>query len=140
MGPEFFRDLDLPTFQKIVEKSNSAIKPLLLDQKKISGVGNIYSNDGLNLAKIDPQRKASSLNPDEIKRLYESLETVLKRGLQYGGASELSYVNALGQEGSYQKHFLVYGRAGKECFNCKGEIKKIMLGGRGTYFCPQCQK
>ncbi len=140
LGPEFFRDLTLELFEKIIKKSNTSIKPLLIDQKKISGVGNIYSNDALSLAKIDPRRKASSLTSDEIKCLYESLETVLKRGLQYGGASELSYINALGGEGSYQKHFLVYGRQGQKCFNCGGTIEKIQLGGRGTYFCKLCQK
>lgn len=140
LGPELFKDLDEEKFIAILKGSKSPIKPLLMDQKKISGIGNIYANDGLNLARINPQRKANSLTSEEAKRLYKSLETVLKRGLKYGGASELSYVNALGEEGSYQKHFLAYSRDGQKCFNCGGTIKKIQLGGRGTYFCPNCQR
>lgn len=139
LGPEFFKDLNLEKFTEIVSGSKVSIKPLLLEQKKMSGVGNIYANDGLFLAKIDPRRKANTLNLDEIKRLYESLETVLKRGLKYGGASELSFVNALGEEGHYQDHMLVYGKKGEKCPNCGTAIEKISLGGRGTYFCPACQ-
>ncbi len=140
LGPEFFKDLTIEKFSKILSKSKIAIKPLLMDQKKMSGLGNIYANDGLNLAKIDPRRSASSLNKNEVQTLFHALEKVLKNGLKYGGASELSYVNALGQEGSYQNHFLVYGREGKPCKNCGTILKKIKLAGRGTYFCPKCQR
>lgn len=140
LGPEFLKDLSLKKFTDIVKKSTVAIKPLIMDQKKIAGLGNIYANDGLNLAMIDSRRKASSLTQEEIEDLFQALETVLKKGIIYGGASELSFVNVLGGEGKYQEHFLVYGRKGKPCFNCGGIIEKIKLGGRGTYFCPKCQK
>ena len=127
-------------FAEIVKKTKGPIKPLLLDQKKIAGIGNIYANDGLYDAKIDPRRKANTLSSEEIDRLYTSLIKVLQKGLEAGGASELSYVNALGQEGNYQKHFLVYAQDGKPCQRDGTIIEKIMLGGRGTYFCPKCQK
>lgn len=148
LGPEFplknstqtQNVLTFDDFQNIVKNSKTVIKPLLLDQKKISGLGNIYINDGLFLAKIDPRRKANTLTQEEIKTLFESLETVLGKGLTYGGASELSFVNALGEEGHYQDHMLVYGKAGSPCPTCGKPIDKIMLGGRGTYFCPNCQK
>lgn len=140
LGPEFFKDLTCAKFRKIVLKSNLAIKALLLDQKKMSGVGNIYANDGLFDAKIDPRRKAKKLSNEEIKKLYNSILKVLKIGLKNGGASELNYVNALGQEGKYQHHFLVYGREKESCKVCGSEIQKIKLGGRGTYFCSICQK
>lgn len=140
LGPEFFKDLNLEKFMKIVSSSKTSIKPLLMDQKKIGGVGNIYANDALNVAKIDPRRKASSLSKDEKIRLFHAVEKVLKKGLEAGGASELSYVNVLGQEGGYQNHFVAYGREGKPCKNCKTLLKKIKLGGRGTYFCDKCQK
>jgi formamidopyrimidine-DNA glycosylase len=140
LGPEFFKDLTLEKFEEIITSSKSAIKPLVMDQKKMAGLGNIYTNDGFNLAKIDPSRKANTLSKVEIKRLFEAFETVLKKGLEVGGASELSYVNALGEEGGYQHHFRVYGRTGKECENCGGKIKYIKLGGRGTFYCPDCQK
>lgn len=144
LGPELpvlkSGELTLDRFKEIVSRSKTTIKPLLMDQKKIGGIGNIYANDGLFLAKIDPRRKANSLNDKEIKKLYDSLLEVLKKGLKYGGASELSYVNALGGEGKYQEHFLVYGQDGEPCPNKNGIIRKIKLGGRGTYFCPACQR
>lgn len=139
LGPEPFKDLTLEKFKEIVSKSNLASKVLLMDQKKIAGIGNIYANDALFEARIDPKRKAKKLSSGEIKKLYDSILKVLKKGLESGGASELSFVNALGEEGSYQNHFLVYGREGKKCKRCGSEIKKIKLGGRGTYFCPKCQ-
>ncbi len=111
-----------------------------MDQKKIGGIGNIYANDALFAAKILPTRPASSLSSEEITRLFHAIERVLRKGLQEGGASELTYVNALGEMGNYQKHFLVYGREDEPCRVCKTPIKKITLGGRGTYYCPKCQK
>lgn len=132
--------LTLNKFKEIISKSNIAIKPLIMDQTKIGGIGNIYANDGLFDARIDPRRKAKSLKLEEIKKLYGSILKVLKKGLENGGASELNYVNALGQEGKYQHHFLAYGRDGEKCVRCGSKMKKITLGGRGTYFCEKCQK
>lgn len=140
LGPEFLKDLSLQQFQEIVQKSKIAIKPLLLEQKKMSGVGNIYANDALFLARIDPRKKANELSAKESEALFHAIATVLHKGLATGGASELSFVNALGQEGSYQKHFLIYGKEGKPCTICGSRIEKIMLGGRGTYLCGTCQK
>lgn len=149
LGPEFSVDaiendsgqakMTKDAFAEIVKKTKGPIKPLLLDQKKMSGLGNIYANDGLYDARIDPRRSAKQLTDEEIERLYYSLEKVLKKGIETGGASELSYVNALGQEGEYQKHFLVYAQDGKACKRDGTIIEKIMLGSRGTYFCPTCQ-
>lgn len=132
--------LTLELFKQILYKSNVAIKPFLIDQKKISGIGNIYANDALFEARIDPRRKAKDLSESEIKKLYDAILKVLKDGLKYGGATEINFVNVLGQEGGYQNHFLVYGREGESCKVCKSSIKKIKLGGRGTYFCSKCQK
>ena len=140
LGPEPFKDLTLEIFQKIVSSSNIPVKPLIMDQKKIGGIGNIYANDALFDAGVDPKRKAKSLSETEIKKLYKSILKVLRLGLKSEGASELSFVNAKGEEGEYQDHTLVYGRKGKECRRCGGEIKKIYFAGRGTYYCPNCQK
>jgi len=139
MGPEPFSGLTQEKFEEIIRSSKTVIKPLLMDQKKIGGVGNIYANEALFLAGINPKRKAESLSDEEIRRLYKAILEVLKKGLSYRGATEINFVNALGQEGSYQKHFLVYGREGEPCRKCGGKIQKIFLGGRGTYFCPKCQ-
>lgn len=138
-GAEPMDDLTLEKFVQVVSSSSRPIKVLLMDQKKISGVGNIYACDALNLAKIDPKRPSSSLSPSEEKILYEAVLKVLKAGIKYRGASDQFYLDALGERGSYQDHFLVYGRAGKECFNCKAKITKIKLAGRGTYYCSACQ-
>ncbi len=140
LGPEPFKDLTFEYFEKALKSSGTAVKSLLMDQKKIGGVGNIYANDSLNLAKIDPRRKASSLKGVETKKIYNAIFEVLKNGLKYKGATELNFVNAEGQPGGYQNHFLAYGRDGEKCYNCGGIIKKIRVGGRGTYFCPKCQK
>lgn len=140
LGPEPFRELTLNRFSKILTGKKTAIKALLMDQKKIGGVGNIYANDALSLAGIDPRRPAGSLSLSEQSKLYDAILEVLRRGLKYGGATEMNFVNALGQPGGYQEHFLVYGREGRQCRKCGGTIKKIRLGGRGTYFCPKCQK
>jgi len=140
MGPEPFKDLTLERFKEIVSRSNMAIKVLLMDQKKIGGIGNIYTNDALFDSQIAPMRKAKDLKPEEVKKLYSSILKVLQKGLEYGGSSDENFVNALGQEGNYQKHTVVYGREGEKCRVCGSEIQKIKLGGRGTYFCPSCQK
>ena len=132
--------LTLKLFKDIILSSNLAIKPLLMDQKRIGGIGNIYANDALFEAKIDPRRKGKTLSEEEIKSLYDAIFDVIKKSLQYGGSSDENFVNALGQEGNYQNHTLVYGREGEHCKVCKNPIKKIKLGGRGTYFCLVCQR
>jgi formamidopyrimidine-DNA glycosylase len=133
--------LTFQQFENLVHSSNLSIKVLLMDQKKIGGIGNIYANDALFVARIDPRRRAKTLTDEEIKKLFDAIHQVLNKGLESGGASELSYVNVLGQDGGYQKHFLVYGRENEPCKNgCGGIIKKFMLSGRGTYMCEKCQK
>lgn len=128
-------------FQNLLSKSKRNIKVLLMDQSKIGGIGNIYANDALWLAKINPKRSSNLLTNQESKLLYDAIHTVLKAGLKYGGASELAFVTPDGQEGEYQNHTLVYGHTGEICKSCKStKIEKIFLGGRGTYFCPECQK
>lgn len=146
LGPEPFKDLTLEKLGEIIRNKSVKIKILLMDQKKIGGVGNIYANDALFLAGIDPRRPAKSLSVAETKKLYQSIIEVLKRGLKYGGSSENTYVNALGEKGNYQDHSLVYGKAakhakaGKICKVCGGKITFARLGGRGTFFCEKCQK
>lgn len=141
LGPEPLDGLTLEKFRNILSSTKRAVKIVIMDQSKMGGVGNIYANDALFLAKIDPRKQADKLNQKEAGNLYEAIEEVLKRGLKYEGASELAYVTPAGKEGGYQNHALVYGREGEQCKkDCGGKIKKIKLGGRGTYFCPNCQK
>lgn len=140
-GPEPLENYKFTDFQKTLSSTRRPIKVLLLDQKKISGIGNIYDSDALNLAGIDPRRPANSLTTIEAKKLFTAIKQVLKAGIKYRGASDNFYLDALGQKGAYQDHFLVYARAGQSCLQCKtGKVKRITLGGRGTFFCPHCQK
>ena len=141
LGPEPFNGLTLAKFKEIVGSTSRAIKVLLMDQSKIGGIGNIYANDALWLAKIYPKKESKSLSDEEIKKLYKAILEVLKEGLKRGGASELAFVTPDGKEGNYQKHFLAYGRKDEPCERChKAKFKKINLGGRGTFYCPYCQQ
>lgn len=133
-------DFTLEFFSEILRKSKKPIKLNLLDQEKIGGLGNIYVNDALFLAGIRPERKSDSLSKTEVKKLHDAVIKVIKLGIKYGGASASNYVNVSGLGGTYQDHFLVYKREGKECLKCGTKIQKIKLGGRGTFFCPNCQK
>lgn len=139
LGPEPLKDLTLEKFSKILSATKAPIKPLLMEQRKIAGIGNIYANDALYLAKINPSRPANSLSIEEIKRLLKAIEKVLTKGLEVGGASEWQYVNVLGESGGYQNFFQVYGKVGKPCLICGTMIERIVMGGRGTFYCPKCQ-
>lgn len=141
-GPEPLTDMGLEDFKGVVEGGRKPIKLLLLDQKLISGIGNIYANEALFVAGIDPRRKANSLSEKEIARLFSAVEKVLSEGLHYRGttASDDKYVDAYGQKGQYQNHLRVYGHEGVPCPKCHGKIQRVTLGGRGTFFCPACQR
>ena len=139
LGPEPLRDLDLKLFRNILASSKAPVKSVLMDQHKISGIGNIYANEALFLARINPVRHASSLTKEEAKRLLAAIEEVLQKGIAAGGSSMTNYVNALGEKGTYQENFLVYGRTGEKCTFCKGIVKRMKMGGRGTFYCEECQ-
>jgi formamidopyrimidine-DNA glycosylase len=147
MGPEPFqkpdfgqKTLTFDQFQSILGKSGLSVKVLLMDQKKIGGIGNIYANEALFKAKINPVRKARDVSKEEAELLYKAIFDVIGKGLKFGGSSDENFVNVLGQDGEYQQHFLAYGQEKKKCPVCGGIIEKIQLGGRGTYFCPKHQK
>lgn len=140
-APEPLKDLTLEYFTNLLCKSKRNIKVLLMDQSKIGGVGNIYANDALWLSHISPKRTSNTLSVSEAKKLYDAIETVLKAGLKYGGASELAFVTPDGKEGEYQNHTLIYGHENQICKSCKiNKIEKFFIGGRGTYWCKVCQK
>lgn len=127
-------------FKDMLAKKKTRIKPLLMDQSFISGIGNLYAAEILFGAKIDPQRPAQSLTAKEKEALYKETRDVLSSAIKHGGSSIDDYVRLSGKPGSYVKFHRVYGREGKPCYLCKGPIKRIAQGGRGTYFCPKCQK
>jgi len=138
LGPEPF-DLTSADFKAMLFKRKTQIKPLLLDQSFISGIGNIYAAEILFRAKINPQRPAQGLANTEQRVLYKEMQKVLKSAIKHGGSSVDDYVRVSGKNGDYARFHQVYGRAGKPCFVCSSLIKRITQGGRGTYFCPRCQ-
>lgn len=140
-GPEpLEKEFTGELFAEILKKYKKSIKQVLMDQEIIAGVGNIYASEALFLARIDPRRPANGLKDIEVGKLYKSLIKVLKMGIKYHGSSENAYVNVDGEKGSMQEHVNVYGKTGEDCPNkCGSKIKRIVLGGRGTFFCPACQ-
>ena len=139
LGPEPF-DLSLEKFKEMLAKKKTKIKPLLMDQTFISGVGNLYAAEVLFRARINPQRPAVSLSDKEKELLFKEIKDTLSEAIKYKGSSVDQYVQLSGQPGDYVQHHKVYDREGKPCLMCKTAIKRINLGGRGTYFCPRCQK
>lgn len=139
LGPEPWHLNDIDLLRKL-QRTGRAIKEAILDQSVLAGVGNIYANDGLWLAGIDPRRKANSLKLSEVKKLRASLCQVLERGLAVGGASDNTYRDFYGGRGGYQNEFLTYGRTGEPCNRCGEKLKRIVVGGRGTWMCERCQK
>ena len=128
--------------QQTFSKTSKPIKLVLMDQGKIAGIGNIYANEALFEAGIRPDKQAKQLSHLAIEQLRKAIIKVLEEGLKYGGSSaaDEAYIKPTGEAGEYQKHFRVYQRVGQKCPKCGGVIKRIELGGRGTFFCPRCQK
>jgi formamidopyrimidine-DNA glycosylase len=116
------------------------IKASLLNQSLLHGVGNIYADESLFRAGIRPRRQAGRLTREELTRLRTALRDVLRRAIKLGGSSVSDYVDAEGMRGYFQIEHKVYGRGGEPCLVCGTPIKKIVVGGRGTHFCPKCQK
>lgn len=120
------------------QKKSLPIKTVLLDQKIIVGIGNIYADEILYLSKINPLKKVSVLSKRELDKIIENTKLVLKEAIEKGGTTIKSYESSEGVHGRFQHQLLVHGK--KNCPHCKKEIKKITVGGRGTYYCPTCQK
>lgn len=139
LGPEPF-DLTTSDFKDMLSKKKTKIKPLLMDQSFISGIGNLYAAEILFRARIDPRRAASSLTEKEKQSLYTETKGVLSSAIKHGGSSVDDYVRVSGKPGDYVRYHQVYGRLGKRCFVCGSPVKRITQGGRGTYFCAKCQK
>jgi len=117
-----------------------AIKSLLLDQAVIAGVGNIYADEALFRGGVSPRRRARRVTRRECERLAEALRRVLARAIETGGSSIRDYVTPDGTDGSFQDECRVYGRAGEPCARCGTPIRRIVLGQRGTHYCPRCQR
>ena len=129
---------------EIVTGSRAPIKPLLMDQRRIAGLGNIYSSEALWRVKIDPRRTSNTLDEVETRRLHRAIRAVLWEAIDNAGTtfgkSVSDYRDAYGDYGKFQEMLAVYGRAGEECPRCGEEIVRTRQAGRSTYFCPGCQK
>lgn len=138
LGPEPFV-LSLGQFKNMLSLKKTKIKPLLMDQEFISGIGNLYAAECLFRAGINPEKPAQSLSDNEKEALFKEIKDVLNEAIEHGGSSVDDYVRVSGKPGGYAAYHKVYGRQGKPCLICKTPVKRISLGGRGTFFCPKCQ-
>lgn len=143
LGPEPLADeLTLEAFREQLAPRSGRLKSLLLNQAFIAGLGNIYADEALFVARLHPLRKADTLTPNEEEALYKAIRLVLSRAVANRGTTlpDQGYRDANGQAGSFQEQITVYGRTGAPCLTCKNPIERIVVGGRSTHFCPRCQK
>ncbi len=133
-------NISVEDFAQLFHRSKAPIKAALLNQKLLHGVGNIYADEALFRAHIRPRRRANTLTHAELRKLHAGLQKVLHAAIAAGGSSISDYVDADGEAGFFQIQHRAYGREGKPCLTCKTPIKKIVVGGRGTHYCPRCQK
>lgn len=140
-GPEpLTSNFSLAVLGNALKNKKIKIKPLLLNQKLIAGLGNIYADEALWLARINPERPAGSLKPREIKKLRQAINRIIKQAIKYRGTTFNNYVDSRGRRGNFYNLLKVYGRQGEKCPNCHGPISKKKVAGRGAHYCPRCQK
>ena len=143
LGPDpFEKNFNFQYVKQYLQKKIKNIKNTLIDQKFVSGIGNIYVSEILNFSKVDPKKASGKLNDHEIKKIIFFTKKVLKRSINIGGTTINNFRSIKGSQGSYQKEFRVYDRKDKKCKNklCFGTIIKINLSNRSTYMCNNCQK
>jgi len=133
-------EVDLDRFIALFRGRKTPIKSALLNQKLLRGVGNIYADESLFRAGIRPRRRASSVTRERLGKLFLSVREVLTEAIALGGSSVSDYVNADGEEGFFQLQHRVYGRESDPCLVCKTPIKRIVIAGRSSHYCPKCQK
>jgi formamidopyrimidine-DNA glycosylase len=140
-GPEPLEpSFTLNYFRELLAARKTPIKPLLLDQSFIAGIGNMYADEALFAAAIQPTLPANSLKKSEAERLFQAIKDVLELGIAQGGTSFNSYRNVQGTAGKMREHLRVYGRAGQPCFRCGGRIVRTKIGQRSAHVCPTCQR
>lgn len=133
-------DADVASFLKLFRRRKTPIKSALLNQKLLRGVGNIYADEALARTGIRPRRRASSISKGDLARLLVAIQDVLREAIKLGGSSVSDYVGADGEEGFFQLRHRVYGREGEPCLQCKTPIRRVVIGGRSSHYCPKCQK
>lgn len=141
LGPEpLSDDFTAENLYSRLQKKRKEIKPALLDQTLVTGLGNIYVDEVLWMSKIHPETPANHLSKDEARLLHDSIVKELKTAIKAGGTTIRSYTDAFQHAGSFQFDLNVYGKEGEPCPRCQTKIVKIKVGQRGTHFCPHCQK
>ncbi len=133
-------EVELDDFVHLFRGRKTPIKSALLNQKLLRGVGNIYADESLFRSGVRPRRRAASLTRKELVLLYAAVQEVLKEAIALGGSSVSDYVDADGEEGFFQLQHRVYGREGEPCLVCKTPIKRVVIAGRSSHYCPNCQK
>ncbi|NLY10928.1 MAG: DNA-formamidopyrimidine glycosylase [Firmicutes bacterium] len=140
IGPEpLSGDFSLPYLKKILD-SNRTIKSLLLDQKLIAGIGNIYADEILFRSRIHPTRTGKSITLQEQELLHKAAQEVLKEALLHEGTTIRDYLTGSGMKGNFQNRLRVYGKTGEKCVNCDSLVERIKVAGRSTHYCPSCQR
>ncbi|MEJ6949943.1 bifunctional DNA-formamidopyrimidine glycosylase/DNA-(apurinic or apyrimidinic site) lyase [Natronospora cellulosivora (SeqCode)] len=141
LGPEpLSKEFNIEYFSEFIKKRKTNIKALLLNQSFIAGLGNIYADEALFLAGILPQRSVDTLKSFEMKKLFTAIQIVLEKAIKAGGTSFSDYRNAQDKKGYFQNELNVYQRDNQECLKCGEIIEKTKVAGRGTHFCPHCQR
>ena len=140
LGPEPLDDSGPEQLAQALKKRSQSIKTALLDQTVIAGIGNIYADECLYLAKIHPLRPARDVSAAELKVLRRKISFVLRQAIELGGSTLRNYTDSSGVNGNYQSSSLVYGRAGQPCRTCKTPIARLKIAGRSAHFCPKCQR
>jgi formamidopyrimidine-DNA glycosylase len=141
IGPDALdKDVTLPFFKDILSSSKMNIKAFFLSQKFISGMGNIYTDEALFASGINPAQIASSIKNKKAEKLFINMQTILKAAITNMGSTISDYRAPSGNKGTNQFYFNVYGREGLPCKVCNTMIRKIKFAGRGTHFCPKCQR
>lgn len=132
--------VDRESFTVLFRGRKTPIKSALLNQRLLSGIGNIYADESLARAGIRPRRRAASLTHAELERLYHAVQQVLNEAIAAGGSSVSDYVDADGEPGFFQFQHRVYGREGEPCLVCRTPIKRVVIAGRSSHYCSKCQK
>jgi formamidopyrimidine-DNA glycosylase len=141
LGPEpLDKSFIFKKFKEVLRGKHGKIKQVLMDQNALVGIGNIYSDEILWKAKINPLRPTNKLKDSELKKIYEATEAILKEAVKLRGTSMSDYRDVEGKKGNYANVLSVYQREGEKCLRCRTKIKRIKLGGRSAHFCPKCQK
>ncbi|MBQ6355223.1 bifunctional DNA-formamidopyrimidine glycosylase/DNA-(apurinic or apyrimidinic site) lyase [Candidatus Saccharibacteria bacterium] len=141
LGPEPWEITGDELYEKLQKRKGSPIKAVILDQKIIAGIGNIYADEALYFAGVSPARKAGEVSKEEALKIVEGARDAMERSLESGGSTMATYVKADGTKGDYLELFArVFNRQGLECQRCGAEILKTRVAGRGTHYCPECQK